>query len=578
MTHMKSFHGYLITSLLMGAFFPGSIFAQITQTVESGSALERLRQDEQFLTLTPGEQRIVEQSIAGNLDESGTIKRVQSLGSEPCPQSIRLRSRHDSSKQASVMALSLSGYPLVPDSDTVVIACVQSSGFEQLEDVELTMKITDGNGKILREAVYRGGVVALPMAVKESFSSPNDVDVIMVRAELRKDDMLLDVREETYRCPEGGDYCANGMKPYGSESFFRTIVLPIAMGIVVVIAAVVSIIVFRKRRILPQLVFFFVLFLTIGVPGVKAASCTTTPATPTALPCNTCTADSTEVSWLGEGCTYVSSCCGNCCIYPDGCINSGYIVIGYAYTSCSCPVGQTGSIFTYYFGSDPYIYNTCSATAAVNGSCGSANGTIVASVPTTNLCSAGTASAVSGSGPWTWTCAGSNGGATASCSAALAGPVSTLRLCQDGIYYAKGGEAGISVSLYQGNTRSLTAYYDTGTDCSGASVAASTSFVPSSSAISVSGSDPRTLLGADVPGVSASGQQSAASILSVTHAGQTVTMPVTVIENCSSNCASEAVSRCQGEEFTADDSCGVPRTCYGSRSCDMNWKEVVPGL
>ncbi|MBI2037411.1 MAG: hypothetical protein HYT15_00555 [Candidatus Magasanikbacteria bacterium] len=56
-------------------------------------------------------------------------------------------------------------------------------------------------------------------------------------------------------------------------------------------------------------------------------------------------------------------------------------------------------------------------TTLVNGVCGSANNTTVASAPTTNLCSAGTASAVAGSGPWTWSCAGSNGGTTANCSA-----------------------------------------------------------------------------------------------------------------------------------------------------------------
>ncbi len=53
----------------------------------------------------------------------------------------------------------------------------------------------------------------------------------------------------------------------------------------------------------------------------------------------------------------------------------------------------------------------------VNGVCGSANGTTVSIAPTTNLCAAGTASPVSGTGPWSWSCAGSSGGATAACSA-----------------------------------------------------------------------------------------------------------------------------------------------------------------
>ena len=68
---------------------------------------------------------------------------------------------------------------------------------------------------------------------------------------------------------------------------------------------------------------------------------------------------------------------------------------------------------------------TCSATKVasaqpVNGACGSANGASVSTAPTANLCTAGTASTVAGSGPWSWTCGGSNGGSTSSCSDTLA--------------------------------------------------------------------------------------------------------------------------------------------------------------
>lgn len=53
----------------------------------------------------------------------------------------------------------------------------------------------------------------------------------------------------------------------------------------------------------------------------------------------------------------------------------------------------------------------CSAAA-----CGSANGELFTSVPTTNLCSSGaTPSAVNGNGPWNWTC--TTGGSTSNCSA-----------------------------------------------------------------------------------------------------------------------------------------------------------------
>jgi len=55
--------------------------------------------------------------------------------------------------------------------------------------------------------------------------------------------------------------------------------------------------------------------------------------------------------------------------------------------------------------------------APVNGQCGSSNGTALSSAPTTNLCSAGSSTSVSGDGPWSWTCSGQNKGASVSCFA-----------------------------------------------------------------------------------------------------------------------------------------------------------------
>jgi len=72
---------------------------------------------------------------------------------------------------------------------------------------------------------------------------------------------------------------------------------------------------------------------------------------------------------------------------------------------------------------DGTVVNPDGATL-VNGQCGSADGTAVASKPTSNLCSKGSASSVSGSGPWSWTCNGSGSGSDASCSAPKSGPSS----------------------------------------------------------------------------------------------------------------------------------------------------------
>jgi len=60
------------------------------------------------------------------------------------------------------------------------------------------------------------------------------------------------------------------------------------------------------------------------------------------------------------------------------------------------------------------------APCPVNGACGSSDGKTFTNIPTTNFCSAGTASAVTGSSPWSWSCQGVNGGSTANCSALLA--------------------------------------------------------------------------------------------------------------------------------------------------------------
>jgi Putative Ig domain len=77
-----------------------------------------------------------------------------------------------------------------------------------------------------------------------------------------------------------------------------------------------------------------------------------------------------------------------------------------------------------------------------NGACGSADGISVSSAPTTGLCSTGTSSTIGGTGPWSWSCAGSNGGGTAQCSAprnsAPADPVVLYHYAPNGNFGANG--------------------------------------------------------------------------------------------------------------------------------------------
>lgn len=61
----------------------------------------------------------------------------------------------------------------------------------------------------------------------------------------------------------------------------------------------------------------------------------------------------------------------------------------------------------------------------INGACGLSHGASFSAAPNISLCSAGTATAVTGVGPWDWTCKGSGTGSTASCTAYVA-PTVTL--------------------------------------------------------------------------------------------------------------------------------------------------------
>ncbi|MFZ1086684.1 MAG: Ig-like domain-containing protein [Terracidiphilus sp.] len=71
------------------------------------------------------------------------------------------------------------------------------------------------------------------------------------------------------------------------------------------------------------------------------------------------------------------------------------------------PANNYGTISTF----------TTNTPATINGACGSANGQSFSAPPTTNLCSAGTVSALTNPGSWTWSCNGEYGGSSASCSA-----------------------------------------------------------------------------------------------------------------------------------------------------------------
>jgi uncharacterized repeat protein (TIGR02543 family) len=109
--------------------------------------------------------------------------------------------------------------------------------------------------------------------------------------------------------------------------------------------------------------------------------------------------------------------CGSTC--------SGAITTGMPVTLTATP--DSSSTFTGWTGACSGT-GTCTVTmdasksvtanftfTATYGACGSSNGLSLIIAPTSNLCNSGTATTVTGSGPWNWFCTGSN--SAASCSA-----------------------------------------------------------------------------------------------------------------------------------------------------------------
>ena len=96
--------------------------------------------------------------------------------------------------------------------------------------------------------------------------------------------------------------------------------------------------------------------------------------------------------------------------------NTGLCTLG---TVANISENQNQYTWSCKFGST--IVSDCSVlknqATPINGKCGSSNNQVLESIPTNNLCSTGTASNITGSGPWNWTCLGENKGTNENCLA-----------------------------------------------------------------------------------------------------------------------------------------------------------------
>ncbi len=156
-------------------------------------------------------------------------------------------------------------------------------------------------------------------------------------------------------------------------------------------------------------------------------------------------------SCIGTGGGESVSCSANSQsqIHVDGtCGAAANAVMTTAPKSNLCDTGKTSKVY----GEGPWtwtcsganggIATTCTTMKVVpkappppgpmvNGVCGSSNGVPFVTQPRAGLCDAGVLSALSGNGPWNWSCLGDNGGMTVSCTAPLQPPAPIFGECGD---------------------------------------------------------------------------------------------------------------------------------------------------
>lgn len=125
-------------------------------------------------------------------------------------------------------------------------------------------------------------------------------------------------------------------------------------------------------------------------------------------------------------------------------------------TSCQssanvCGLVNTGTIQCNGSCSATTPSNASCPSTAVNGSCGSSQGTTVSAQPSANICLAGTPAwtdTIASDGTYNWDCAGANGGTNASCSATKSSiPAPTLTLSASPTTIATGNSSNLTWTI-----------------------------------------------------------------------------------------------------------------------------------
>ena len=179
-----------------------------------------------------------------------------------------------------------------------------------------------------------------------------------------------------------------------------------------------------------------------GIAGDWSAFLAHLPGGVTFSDCSLCYKNMSYSSWVADNDANVDSMLYE--VAPEA--PSSYRVTGYSYVSGGggwqgatgyidmsiIPGGVFASLAAAQTNSGANIPSSCGAYYPIPAVCGTSNGATFTSAPTNNLCSSGTATVVTGAGPWSWHCVGSATGANASCSANLPSascPATTISNC-----------------------------------------------------------------------------------------------------------------------------------------------------
>jgi hypothetical protein len=197
--------------------------------------------------------------------------------------------------------------------------------------------------------------------------------------------------------------------------------------------------------------------------------------------------------------------------------------------------------------SGPASDANCNSYMIVDGICGSAAGTAVFTAPTTNLCIATqTAPTVSGSGPWTWTCTGNDGGGS---NAVCTAPAGSAGVC---------GSANNVATLTAPTGSSLCSYTSTPPTVSGGPVVGAQ---PLPWTWTCTGSDPSFNASCGAP---ANAQCSISGSYNTANGGaNTINAPITIKNSCNVGIPDPASETDPTYPYTSQSSTST-WTCLGS--------------